>query len=245
MTSMPTIDRIPPHSEAAELSVIGSVLVASTELLQELADLRVDDFFLPHHRTAWELICAIRDRGARVDIVSIQDEARAQAVASRLPNGLSWFLHAVDSATAPELVVTHAATVRRLATLRALIGLCAEVSSRAYSMPDLDSVLSDVRRGLERLESAGTTGGAIRIVDLIDDVTREIDERANNPERQRLARIGIEDVDNLIGDQRRGHLVAIGGLPGMGKSSFARQVSAHNVANGIPCIVFTNEMDRS
>ena len=237
--------RTPPHSEAAELAVIGTVIVAATEVLQELADLTVDAFFLPHHRTAWELVCAIRDRGGRVDIIGLQDEARAQAVTSRLPEGIGWFLTAAAAATAPELAVIHAGTIKKMATLRALIGLCTEVSSRAYSMPELDAALGDLRRGLEGLESSGATDGANRICDLIDDVTAEIERRCKNEDRQRLARIGIDAVDELIGDQRRGHLVTVGGLPGMGKSSFARQVLAHNVLNGIPGCVWTNEMDRA
>jgi replicative DNA helicase len=245
MTSMPTMERIPPHSEAAELAVIGTAIVASTEVLQELADLFPDAFFLPHHRTAWELVCAIRDRGGRVDLVSIQDEARAQAVASRMPDGLGWFLSAAQAATAPELAVVYAGTVKKMATLRALIGLCAEVSARAYSMPEVDSALGDLRRGLEGLEASGANDGANRICDLIDEVTAAIEDRARNPEKQRLARIGLAEVDELIGDQRRGHLVMVGGLPGMGKSSFARQVLAHNVINGIPGCVWTNEMDRA
>jgi replicative DNA helicase len=244
MTSLPTMDRIPPHSEAAEIAVIGSVIVASTELLQELSDLTPDAFFLPHHRTAWELVCAIRDRGARVDIISLQDEARAQSVTSRLPTGISWFLDAANAATVPEMAVIHAGTIKRMSTLRALISLCAEVSSRAYSMPEVDAALGDLRLGLETLEASGAADGATRICDLIDSVTQEVELRCRRDDQQRLARIGIDAVDELIGDQRRGHLVVVGGLPGMGKSSFARQVLAHNVLNGIPGCVWTNEMDR-
>jgi replicative DNA helicase len=105
--------------------------------------------------------------------------------------------------------------------------------------------LGDLRVGLEKLEASGASDGAIRVCDLVDEVTQGIEQRCRNTEHQRLARIGIEDVDSLIGDLRRGHLVVVGGLPGLGKSSFARQVLAHNVLNGIPGCVWTNEMDRA
>jgi replicative DNA helicase len=233
-----------PHSEAAERAVIGTVLVAGSEVLPELRDLSGRDFFFEHHATAWEAIEALNARGARVDLVSVQDEVRALGTVARLPDGLTWLLTVARESTAPEAALTHAVAVRKLAALRRLVALCVETESRACSMADLDDVMATMRDGLANLESAAGTTGAERIADLMDAVTDEIQARAGQRTVDHLAKTGLGALDHLIGNFRRGHVVTVGGLPGMGKSSFARAVVEYNARNHIPGVVFSNEMDR-
>jgi len=65
-------EKTPPHSEAAERAVLGTVLVAAPECLAGLADMVQDDFFFPCHREAWEAIRSLEKRGNPVNIVSVQ-----------------------------------------------------------------------------------------------------------------------------------------------------------------------------
>lgn len=234
--------RTPPNSEKAERAVIGSVLLAATELLPELADLSAEDFFFPHHREVWESVRSLEKRGAQVNIIAIEDEVKARGNFQRLP--FSFLFDVASDGTIPEQAVGHAKTVKKLSTLRQLISLCVEVQSRAYSVPEVDDVLGDVRAGVAKLEAGASTDNTVRLIDAIDDVMASIQERAEGKNKERLARTGIEGLDHLIGHFKRGHLVFIGGLPGMGKTSLARGFVSHNVRNGIPVVVFPNEENR-
>ncbi len=233
-----------PHSEAAERAVIGTVLVAASEVLPELRDVSERDFFFEHHVAAWEAIAALNARGARVDLVSVQDEVRALGTENRLPDGLTWLLAVAREATAPEAALFHANAVKKLAVLRRLVALCVETESRACAMADLDDVMGTMRDGLATIEAGAGTSGAERIADLMDAVTDEIQARAGQRTVEHLAKSGVGALDHLIGHFRRGHVVTVGGLPGMGKSSFARAVVEFNARNHLPGVVFSNEMDR-
>jgi len=133
--------------------------------------------------------------------------------------------------------------VRKLATLRRLIALCAETQSRAYSMGEVDDVLADVRQGIAALEVSSSSVGPIRVCELVDPALVEIANRLDR-RKEHVIRTGIEAVDEITGGFRRGHLVVIGGLPSMGKTAAAVGVLAHNALNRIPCYVISLEMDR-
>jgi replicative DNA helicase len=236
-------ERTPPHSEAAELSVIGTVLVAAPECLSALSDLSSDDFFLPAHREAWEAIRALEKRGSSVNVVSVQDEVRSRGTSARFEDRTGWFITTCHSAVAPDTIGSYAIQVRKLATLRRLISLCVETECRAYSMGDVDDVLAGIRDGVAALEVSSNSAGPIRIADLIEPAMLEIGNRLD-PTKEHVIRTGIAAVDEITGGFRRGHLVVVGGLPSMGKSASAIGILAHNCLNRIPCYVISLEMDR-
>ena len=237
------IERTPPRSEAAERALLGTVLVAASECLAELSDLAVDDFFMPAHRATWECIRAIQKRGAQVNAIAVQDEARAQGWVARFPDREGFTLALSAEAVPIEHVRGHAETIRRMATLRRLIALCADTQSRAYAMADVDDVLADIRNGVANLEVSSNSVGPERICDLVDPAITEIGKRFARSD-DHVVRTGIEGVDEITGGFRRGHFVVVGGLPSMGKTAAAVGILAHNAINHIPCYLISLEMDR-
>ena len=79
--------RIPPHDVAAEVSVLGCVLLGAEQAAALVSDLRVDDFFDPVHREVWAAILAVVARAVPVDVVSLGDELKTRGVAARFEGG--------------------------------------------------------------------------------------------------------------------------------------------------------------
>jgi replicative DNA helicase len=236
-------EQTPPRSEAAERALLGTVLVAAPECLSELSDLSADDFFYPQHHAAWDCIRSLQKRGAQVNMIAAQDEARALGSVAAMPDREGFFLALGRDAVPLDHVQGHATTIRRMATLRRLISLCTETASRAYSMADVDDVLADIRNGVANLEVSSNSAGPERICDLVDPAVAEIGHRFDRSD-DHVVRVGIEGVDEITGGFRRGHFVVVGGLPSMGKTAAAIGILAHNAINHIPCYLISLEMDR-
>jgi replicative DNA helicase len=235
-------DRVPPNSEAAERALLGTVIIAP-ECLPELADIAVDDFFFPAHRAVWECVRSLQRRGRVVNVVSLQDEARAQGCVAAMPEREAFLLTLATEALPPIHLRSHMDTIRKMATLRRLIGLCSETAARAYSLADADDVLADIRNGVSSLEVSSNSVGPERLCDLLDPAISEIGSRFGRTE-DHVVRSGIAGVDEITGGFRRGHFVVVGGLPSMGKTAAAVGVLAHNCLNSIPCYLISLEMDR-
>jgi replicative DNA helicase len=235
-------NRTPPNSEPAERALLGTVIVAP-EVLPELSDLAVDDFFFPAHRAVWECVRSLQRRGQLVNVVSVQDEARAQGSLAAMPEREGFLLTLANEALHPLHLRSHYETIRKMATLRRLIGLCSETASRAYSLADADDIMADIRQGVASLEVSSNSAGPERICNLVDPAIAEIDSRFGRRE-DHVVRSGIEGVDEITGGFRRGHFVVVGGLPSMGKTAAAVGILAHNALNSIPCYLISLEMDR-
>jgi replicative DNA helicase len=92
-------------------------------------------------------------------------------------------------------------------------------------------------------KALATDSGPIEARDLFDLVYHEIVDRKNGTKKTTID-TGIGNIDQYTGGLRRGYLTIIAGLPGQGKTAAATGIIVHNSTHGIPCLLFSIEMDR-
>ena len=92
-------------------------------------------------------------------------------------------------------------------------------------------------------EALLSAGGPIDAADLFPLVMREIQARKEGKSKQSL-HTGIASVDRLTGGLRRGYVTVVAALPSRGKTAAVVGILAHNAAHGVPCLLFSIEMDR-
>src|ERR671924_878895 len=77
MSPLEVPTRIPPHNLDAERAVLGAVLLEGRETLPRVIEvLRPSDFYTEAHRTIYEAMLRLFDRGAPVDVLNLQEELR-------------------------------------------------------------------------------------------------------------------------------------------------------------------------
>lgn len=115
---------------------------------------------------------------------------------------------------------------------------------------DKDTDFNDLQilRGLKAVgdcidEALLSAGGPIDAADLFPLVMREIQARKEGKSKQSL-HTGIGSVDRLTGGLRRGYVTVVAALPSRGKTAAVVGILAHNAAHGVPCLLFSIEMDR-
>jgi len=85
--------------------------------------------------------------------------------------------------------------------------------------------------------------GPIDAADLFPLVMAEIEARKDGKSKSAI-HTGIGSVDELTGGLRLGYLSVMAGLPGVGKTAAVIGIISHNANHGIPCLLFSIEMDR-
>ena len=234
--------QIPPHDEAAELSVLGTMLVSPDSALPLLSGLRADDFFLTEHREAWAAVLAVVARRMPVDVLAVGDELKARGVWQRFPGGWqTWALDCARHGTAPEVAEQHAKIVSQKATLRRLISLCVEVQAAAYSSNDLEDVMGRARRGVAALEMQSADKDSIRLGDALGDVLGTIEQRTLGNVKPGVS-YGLEALDWILGGAKPGQLILIAARPGEGKSALLEQIAVSAALTGVPGHLFSMEM---
>ena len=241
-SSGPTRELIAPHAIEAERSVLGAVLIVPS-CLDDLAPLlNSDSFYLPAHRHIWDALSALRERGSPIDILSVEDELKARDTATRLEGGATYLVTLANGVPVADNVLYYARIVREKAILRAVIRVCAEVNSRAYSADAASAaILSSAVTQFADLESAGTTGQPIRLGDVMGAIIDAIRAKAESPE-QNSVRTGLEAFDRLIGGFRPQQLVIVAARPGQGKTALAGTIARRAAKAGSPVLLFSLEM---
>jgi len=222
------------------MSALGSVFIRASAL-DDLADLAVDDFFLPAHREILDAMRAVAARDRAVDIIAVADELKVRGMIARLDGGQSYLNDLANIVPTAENVRHYAKIVADKATLRRMLALCAHTMSRVYGGDgDVEEVLNDLRAGAGEIELAGS-GGPQRVGDRVHAVLDDMEKRGNAPQEY-LVPTGLERFDHKIGGLRAGHLVVIAANPGRGKTALAWNIAVRAGLVGIPVLVFSLEM---
>ena len=73
----PTIDRIPPHNDEAERSVLGAILLEPEALITASEIILPTDFYKIGHQKIFDAMLALSDRGEPVDVVTVTEQLSA------------------------------------------------------------------------------------------------------------------------------------------------------------------------
>lgn len=96
----------------------------------------------------------------------------------------------------------------------------------------------------EIVEAAiASDNGPIDAEDLFPMVMKEIEARKNGLSKASIS-TGIKSVDQLTRKLQLGYVTVMAGSPGSGKTAAALGIIAHNASHGVPCLLFSIEMDR-
>ncbi|HEU4464178.1 MAG TPA: DnaB-like helicase N-terminal domain-containing protein, partial [Gemmatimonadota bacterium] len=74
VTPLRAHERTPPHSDEAEISVLGGMLIEETAADYAMEKLVEDDFYHPAHRLIFEAVQRLRDQGHAPDALAVREE---------------------------------------------------------------------------------------------------------------------------------------------------------------------------
>ena len=133
----------------------------------------------------------------------------------------------------------------------AAAGKAAKESGALVAVPDLqnggDFNDQHALKGLESVadtiaEALASDFGPIEAKDLFPLVYSEIVGRKSGKKKTSLS-FGIKAVDAIL-SLNRSEITVVAGLPGAGKTAAALGIIRHNTIHGVPCLIFSIEMDR-
>lgn len=242
--------RIPPHSNEAEQSVLGGLLLDNLAW-DRAGDLITDsDFYRYEHREIFNAIAALINASKPADVITVYERLQSNGKADAC-GGLAYLNALAQSVPSAANLRRYAEIVRERAILRKLISASDEIATNAFNPQGraVSQILDEAEGRIFKIGEEGSRGkqGFLSIsqlaVELIDRVT-ELAE--NGAEDVTGVRTGFYDMDRMTAGLQKGDLVILAARPSMGKTAFALNI-AENVAvqEGLPVLVFSMEMGAS
>lgn len=207
------------HSELAQKSVLGSVLLANGMLRGPLADLAISDFVGSDYQQIFSTIVTLDSEGLPFDAILLAD---------RLPDKAALIGDLIDHATnVARIAAQHAATIRTFSKLRRLMTFAHALQRKVQTGANPDVLLEQAEEMLARLRNG---------FDLTGEMLPYAPANGHRrPEILQLSAVESRAVDWLWRPYLAfGMLAMLSGDPGAGKSFCAMAIAAALTTGGTP-----------
>ena len=242
-------DRIPPYSEEAERGVLGSALLDATRVIDLCVQQKLIDeaFHVPAHRTVYETLVDMNDKGQVVDLLTVGDRLESNGMIAQI-GGRDFLVHLVEATPTAAHAEHYIEIVRQRHLLRVIIQRAREAIETCYQPDrDADEILGQTEQSFFDIGEL-----ASRRMETWPALIRKSMEDIEHIFQQKKGITGIPtgfvDLDKKLLGLQKTDIIILAARPSMGKTSLAMNI-AEKVALGEasdrtprPVAVFSLEM---
>ncbi|MFW0028870.1 MAG: replicative DNA helicase [Coxiella endosymbiont of Dermacentor nuttalli] len=236
--------KMPPHSQEAEQSVLGALML-DDRAWDRIADrISMKDFYRSDHRVIFETMSRLIDQHKPLDVLTISEALKAK---DRLnAPGEAYIYELAKNTPSAANIVAYADIVRERAILRQLIKAGTDIAQDGFNPDGRDiKVLLDKaeQRVFNISESRSRGSGPIPISTLLTKATDRIDMLYHSSKVLTGLSSGFTDLDRLTSGLQPADLFVIAGRPSMGKTILAINIAEHAaIKSNVLVLIFSMEM---
>ena len=221
------IRRIPPHSQEAEQSVIGSMIMDPEAIAASSSILTEDDFFQKPYALLFRAIVDLDAAGMAVDPVTLQDKLREMDEPEDLANAQT-LVELVASVPLSTNAKHYANIVAQKAQLRRMIKTMESLTAECYADREkTDDLTAKMEKQVFQLLTNRQGRELTPIADIVMDAIDRISAASSlNSSITGLA-TGFHDLDFKTSGFQPSDLILIAARPSMGKTAFALNIGAY------------------
>lgn len=243
--------RVPPHSIAAESSVLGGLLL-DARAWDAVGDILTDaDFYRHEHRLVFVAIGGLVNANKPCDVVSVYAALESIGKGDEV-GGLAYLNSLAQFVPSAGNIRRYAQIVRERGILRRLVSAADEIASSAFNTQGraVETILDDAMRRVMEISPDVAEEDWVSMDAIVVQQLDRIQVLADNPAAEsgtEFTPTGFDNFDDLLdGGLRAGQFVVIGGRPSHGKSAIADAISYHIAgAEGKPVAKFSMEMQNA
>ncbi len=237
------MERIPPHSDEAEKSVLGAILMDKDVFFAVSEFIGEDDFYADAHKEIFRAMMELYRRAEPIDILTVT-ECLSRRGSLEAVGGRSYVAMLSTSVPTTANAVPYARMVAEKAVLRRLIKASGKITEEAFS-EKLDSrdVLDSAEKSILEIARTSKTGDFVQIANVMArniDQIKEAEARGGG-----LAGLstGYYKLDELTTGLKPSDLVIIAARPSMGKTSLGLNIALNAATkSGARVVIFSLEM---
>ena len=242
------VPRQPPHSEDAEQSLLGGIMLEE-RAWDRVADIVSGmDFYRPDHRLIFAAMGDLVERNQPLDAITVGDHLQRQ---DKLDDagGRAYLARLVGNTPGAANIRRYASIVREHAMLRQLIEVGGDIAASGFESEgrQVEELVDQAEQRVFEIAERGQRSGAgfIAVKEMVQPSIDRLDALSKSEGGITGVASGFEDLDKLTAGLQAGDLIVIAGRPSMGKTTLALNIAenaaiGHNLATG----VFSMEMPK-
>lgn len=222
------IKRIQPHSEEAEKSVLGAMLMDRDAIVEAEDILVKEDFYQRQYGILFEAMVELYREGKAVDLVTLQNKLKEKDLPEAY-GGLDFFRDLVDMVQTSANIAEYAQIVHEKATLRALIKITEDIGNDCYlGKDDTPAILEKTEKKIfELLQNRNRMSDFVPIQQVVLNSLNAIEEASKTKGRVTGIATGFTELDHKLTGLHPAELILIAARPAMGKTAFALNIAQY------------------
>lgn len=236
-------ERIPPHNDDAEKSVLGSIILDKDALFDVMEILRPDDFYNEMHKEIFSTAVELYRKNEPVDTLTLSEELKKRK-SLEMVGGRAYIALLSTSVPSTSNAVQYAKIVGEKAVLRRLIGTASDIIEKGYQEKmEPEAVLDYAERGIFEIAQSRQTRDYQNIKDVLWKNISRIDELSQNEGSLTGLTTGFLDLDSKTAGLQKSDLIMLAARPAMGKTAFALNIAQQAaIKSDATVLIFSLEM---
>lgn len=237
--------KIPPHSNDAEQSVLGGLMLDNRAWDQVADRLREADFYQHAHRIIFRTMERLVTQTKPLDVLTVSEALREMHELEQV-GGEVYLFELSNNTPSAANITAYADIVRERSVLRQLIGAASDIAENAFNAQgrSIVELLDAAERSVFSISDQGARGsGPINIKDFLAQTMDRIDTLFHSNSALTGVPTGYHDFDEKTSGLQGSDLIIIAGRPSMGKTTFAMNIAEHvAIKSRQPVLIFSMEM---
>ena len=224
--------KIPPHDLAAEISVLGSILIDPDAIIQVAESLTPEDFYEPSHKLIYEAMVILFEKRQPIDAVTLVAQLKKNKYLTKV-GGAAAIAKLTNEVSSSSNVVHYAKLVSEASMRRRMISMAAELGELAFDeSQEARDILDTTEQKMFAISQTQDRDAFIPIKDTLAESFERLDEMQRNPGSLRGISTGLADLDKILAGFQKSNLIVLAARPGMGKTALALNVAHHAAVVG-------------
>ncbi len=234
-----------PHSNDAEQSVLGAVLLDNHIFNQAAQLLVAEDFFFPNHQKIFQRMADLSEQNQAIDMVTLKAELQRFGELESI-GGTAYLASLINGLPRSENIEHYATIVRERAVLRRLIDLSNRTMARCLKGKDEPSlVLDETEREIFTIAEHHVKSGFQPVRQLLHPTITYLHDLSRNRKSVTGVPTGFKMFDEKTAGLQRSDMIVVAARPSMGKTAWALNVAQNaSLDHGLSVGVFSLEMSR-
>ena len=239
------IKKVPPHSQEAEQSVIGSMIMDKDAIVTASEMLTDEDFYNHQYAVMFDAMVTLFNEGKPVDLITLQNKLKENDVPQEAIS-LEFIRDVIAAVPTSANVKYYASIVAEKATLRRLIKVTESITNECYlDKENVETILEQTEKKVFDIIQNKGGGEFVSIKDVVIQSLENIESAAKNKGSVTGIPTGFYDLDYKTAGLQPSDLILVAARPSMGKTAFVLNIAEYvAVKSGVTTAIFSLEMSK-
>lgn len=239
------MNKIPPHNDEAEISVLGSLLIDKDAIIEVAEFLKPEYFYKESHKQIYQAMLDLFEDREPIDLVSLKHALKKKGILEK-SGDTSYLAFLVEQVPASVNITYYARLIEEDHAKRRLIAIAGKMSEMAFDeKEEAKDILDRSEQEIFSISQSHSKRNFITLKSALSESFDRLDDIHKKSGSLRGISTGFNELDNHLAGMQNSNLLILAARPGKGKTALVLNIAQNAaVIKKIPVGIFSLEMSK-